>query len=162
MSSRGACQLRQSSRTTARHFLCFLQPHGLRVRECRDWTDLPALQTCSTKSLWHKIWQRRVQQTLIKLEWERTWLSKRLPRQLSSFKIMVCVLLRLVIFFFLKHAVLTFAETGLYSRQTRVTAKLSVSVLHDRRNPVTHEKPGASTLAVGSVAQTSFSEIKSS
>lgn len=34
------------------------------------------------------------------------------------------------------------------------------SVSHDRRNPVTHEQLGASTPAVSSAAQTSFSEIK--
>lgn len=47
-------------------------------------------------------------------------------------------------------------------KQAATIAKNSVSLLHERRNPVTHEQPGASTLAVNAVAQTSFSEIKSS
>lgn len=34
------------------------------------------------------------------------------------------------------------------------------TVSHDRRNPMTHEQLGASTPAVSSAAQTSFSEIK--
>lgn len=53
------------------------------------------------------------------------------------------------------------AEILITQQADRICFQKTVSVLHDQRNPMTLLSR-ASTLAVNSVAQTSFSEIKSS